>query len=69
MEGEEMIHSRIIDRLLTEEFFSQYSLNNIHFSLKDRFFDELIEQYDYRNNEVDKDDLLYLIQRLSEEQY
>ena len=57
-----------IEQVLSDEFFNKYSRNDENNEpLKEQVFEELKEKYGYPENEVDKDDLLYLVQRLSNE--
>ena len=67
LESEDRFDQNLIDKILTDEFFQQYSLAT--FSLKTQFYAQLTMQYNYPNQLIDKEDILYLVQRLAEEQY
>ena len=49
MEGEEQLDENFIEQIMNEDFFSQYSLNNQEFSVKDQFFAQLKKQHGYPN--------------------
>ena len=69
MEGDTMLDSNTIEQLFTDNFFNQYCISTLNYSLKELFYKHLTQEYGYPNKLVDKEDILYLIQRLSEEQY
>ena len=48
--------------MLSDEFFNKYSRNDENNEpLKEQVFEELKEKYGYPENEVDKEDVLYLV--------